>query len=268
VNEPIRLAVLGDPLTYTLSPVLHRAGLAAAGFRGDSRAIRTSVADLDARLDELERSGHHGVNLTHPLKQAACAAVTRRSPIAERAESVNTIGFERDGRWGDSTDGPGFVDLLESLDRPVAGTSTVLIGAGGAARALAVSLLDAGAQVTLLARRPNAPGGPSVAGVSIAALAGTESESLLGGADLVINATPVSTATLPIDPDRIARSALVVDLVYGPAVSEWTVAARRSGREAIDGLGLLVFQARRSLARWLERDPGIEPLARAVGWPR
>ncbi len=268
MSDPVRLAVLGDPLEYTLSPVLHRAGLAAAGLDGESSALRTSAADLRERLAELARSGYRGVNLTHPHKQAACAAVDRCSNAAVRAQSVNTIGFEPGAWWGDTTDGIGCIDLLESLDRRVSGTRVVLIGAGGAARALAVALVDAGARVSFLARRPDALAGGAIPGVSIVALDGDAADASLGNADVVINATTVSTARAPVDPARLARAALVVDLVYGRELSEWTRAARAAGLDAYDGLGLLVFQARRSLMLWLGRDLGVEPLARAVRWPR
>jgi shikimate dehydrogenase len=267
VSDPIRLAVLGDPLEYTLSPELHRAGFEALGIRGESRAIRTALDQLPPRLDELSRSGYLGVNLTHPLKQAACAAVSLPSDQARRADSVNTIGFDAAGWWGESTDGIGFLDLLASLGRPVSGARVVSIGAGGAARALAVALIDAGAQVTFLARRPESTGA-AIAGVTTVALEGAVAEASLREADVVVNATPVSTATAPVAPSRLSRGSLIVDLVYRRELSEWTTSLRDSGLQAYDGLGLLVFQARRALARWFGRDPGVEPLARAVGWPR
>jgi shikimate dehydrogenase len=249
--------------------VLHRAALAAVGRSGSSEALRTSVAALPQRLTELETRGYRGANLTHPLKHAACSWVHRRTKRAERAGSVNTVGFDSGGTWGDTTDGPGFLDLLESLSRPVADQQAVLIGAGGAARSLAVALVDAGAHVVVLARQPERS---RVAidpiGIPVMALMADAARTSLETATVIVNATPRSSPREPIDPARLSSGTLVVDLVYGPVLSAWAASARGLGHEAYDGLGLLVHQARRSLSLWLDQDPGLEPLARAVGWPR
>ena len=87
-------------------------------------------------------------------------------------------------------------------------------------------------------------------------------------ADVVVNCTPLGTADPPVPADEIGRNTLVVDLTYGADVTAWVQQVRASGREAVDGLGLLVHQARRSLAIWLERDVPLAPMAAAVGWPR
>src|SRR5436309_15622630 len=113
----MRLAVLGDPLEYTLSPELHRAGLEALGCSGESCAIRTPPDLLGQRLRELARNDYRGVNLTSPLKEAALTHLSRLSEPAHRARSVNTVGFDREGWWGETTDGSGFVELLGSLGR-------------------------------------------------------------------------------------------------------------------------------------------------------
>ena len=107
----LRLAVLGDPLAFTRSPDLHRAGLAALGLECDSRALRTPPAELETRLDALAREGVTGINLTHPLKEAVMAHLGRVSRDALRARSVNTVGRDGASWWGDTTDGPGFLDL-------------------------------------------------------------------------------------------------------------------------------------------------------------
>ena len=140
VSAPVRLAVLGDPLAYTLSPVLHRAGCAAVGVACESEALRTSVAQLPGRLADLAARGYLGCNLTHPLKESALDCVAHASVAAEHARSANTIVFRREGGWAETTDGPGFVDLLRSLRLDPARERVVLLGAGGAARSLALAL--------------------------------------------------------------------------------------------------------------------------------
>ena len=267
---PVRLAVLGDPLAFTRSPELHRAGLEALGLAGGSEARRTPVAGLASELRGLARAGFLGASLTHPLKEAALGAVDRVSPDARAARSINTVGFDRDGMWGDSTDGPGFLDLLVSLE--LAPTRIVLLGAGGAARSLALSLARrAGVRVVASSRRPaeTAATWGAIPGATLVAWRSAAEAEALAGAELVVHCTPLAGLDPPPAPlEAIAPGAAIIDLVYGGAPTPWVLAARASSRRAWDGLGLLVFQARRAFGLWFGREVPLEPLARAVGWPR
>ncbi len=267
MSAPVRLAVLGDPLAYTLSPELHRAGLAAAGREGDSRALRTSVDALGARLAQLANEGCRGVNLTHPLKEPALAHVATASDEARRARSVNTITFEVGGWRGDTTDGAGFVDLLVALGRPAAEARVLVLGAGGAARSLGLALVAAGAAVTVAARDPRRAR-EGWRDLEVAWTSLPSAPAAVEATDVVVNATPRDDVAGPLDVAAIPRGACVIDLVYGPTVTPWVRAARERGLDAWDGLGLLVHQARRSLSLWLGCDLPLAPLATAVGWPR
>ena len=271
MSVPVKLAVLGDPLAFTLSPALHRAGLEALGLPGGSEAMRVPQSRLGETLARLEAAGYRGANLTHPLKRAALDQLAETSDAARRAGSVNTVSFGSGPARGDTTDGAGFIALLEDLGVGAAGVNVVLLGAGGAARSLGLALIEAGAaRVTAWARRP---GEASVAWESIpgARLTGWDSAeggAALAGAALVVNATPLTGPEEPCAIGRIPRGTRVVDLVYGAELTPWVRAARAAGLEAVDGLGLLVFQARCSLALWTGRDVPLAPLAAAVGWPR
>jgi shikimate dehydrogenase len=271
VSTPVKLAVLGDPLAFTLSPVLHRAGLAALGLPGESEALRVPQSRLGATLARLAAEGYRGVNLTHPLKRAAIEHLAGISQAARRAGSVNTVTFGPGIAQGDTTDGAGFIALLEHLGARAAGASVVLLGAGGAARSLGLALLEAGAaEVTAWARRPG-EASASWEGIAGARVVGWDSEAgraALAGAGLVVNATPLTGPEEPCAIGRIPPGARVVDLVYGSEPTPWVRAARAAGFEAVDGLGLLVFQARRSLALWTGREVPLAPLGAAVGWPR
>ncbi|MGH7731860.1 MAG: shikimate dehydrogenase family protein [Candidatus Eiseniibacteriota bacterium] len=270
-GSPVRLGVLGDPLEYTRSPDLHRAGLAALGLDGESSALPTPVEQLGARLDDLAARGFRGVNLTRPLKAAVLPFLGRVSGAAAEARSVNTVGFTPDGWWGETTDGPGLIDLLHDLGREPGRERVVMLGGGGAARSLALALAGAGAEpLTVRARKPAeiADTWRGLPGARLVPWRSQEEAVALGDATLVVNATPLGGDEGPAPLDRIARSALILDLVYGERVGPWVLRARAEGREAYDGLGLLVFQARRSLALWLARRVPLDPLARAVGWPR
>ena len=267
----ILLAVLGDPLSYTRSPELHRAGLAAIGFECDSVALRTPAEGLERRLRELAETGYTGVNLTHPLKEPALALLARVSAPARAARSVNTVGLDADGHWGETTDGAGFIDLLRGMGRDPAAERVVLCGSGGASRSLAFALLAAGCTRIAVASRDPGRAAESWADLAGARLMRAEGEEIAAdreAATLVVNGTPRSTALDPVPVSAISRRALLVDLTYGPELTVWVAAARAEGREAVDGLGLLVHQARRSLELWTGRQVPLEPLARAVGWPR
>ena len=271
MTPPVRLAVLGDPLRYTCSPQLHRAGAVALGLTCESHALRTPLADLTETLERLEKSGYAGCNLTMPLKEAALACVRAVTPRARQARSVNTITFSGSGREGDSTDGIGFVDLIKSLDRDVAASRVVLLGAGGAARSLALALRDAGGGGLSVVSRREPPADEAWGGGLAAHWCAWDSaaaQAALAAAEVVVNCTPLAGLDTPARLGLLARGVLVVDLTYGEALTPWVQAARAQGIEAVDGLGLLVHQARHSLMRWFGRDVPLAPLAAAVGWPR
>ena len=268
MSPAVRLAVLGDPLRYTRSPDLHRAGADALGMDCESVALRTAVEDLPAVLERLALEGYLGCNLTMPLKEPALHCVRDSSPAARRARSVNTITFRVGGMHGDTTDGSGFLDLLASLGREPARDRVLLLGAGGSARSLALALHDAGAAAfDVVSRRE--PGDEDV--WRPATWSGWDSPAALaalGHAQVVVNCTPLSGDEPPVSLGHLARGSLVIDLTYSESLTPWVVAARAQGLEAFDGLGLLVHQARHSLSRWFGRDVPLEPLAAAVGWPR
>jgi shikimate dehydrogenase len=271
MNAPVRLAVLGDPLAFTLSPVLHRAGCASVGIACESEALRTRVDELPGRLADLAARGYLGCNLTHPLKESALDCVASASVAAERSRSANTIVFRETGGYAETTDGPGFVDLLRSLRMEPARERVVLLGAGGAARSLALALHWAGCrEVVVSARRPNDAQFAWGEGLDERFLGwrSDEERDALAESTVIVNCTPLSGDEPPAPLARLARTALVVDLTYGPEPTPWVKEARSQGLNAIDGLGLLVHQARRSLSLWLGREVSLDPLAAAVGWPR
>jgi shikimate dehydrogenase len=264
----VRLAVLGDPLDFTRSPELHRAGLAALGLDGESVALPTPAHALGERLEQLARDGFRGCNITVPHKHAILEFVPRVSAAAQAARSVNTVGFESDGAWGDTTDGLGMVEWLDYLGWSVAGGRAHLLGAGGAARSLALALRDAGAFVSASARRPDAAATMWQGLGEVLGWNSTGAAAAIAASTLLVNATPLETPADLVPLGSIPARALVVDLRYGPELTPWIAAWRARGGDGYDGLGLLVHQARLSLQRWFDRPVPLAPLERAVGWPR
>jgi shikimate dehydrogenase len=271
LDRPSRLAVLGDPLRFTLSPVLQRAGLASLGLPCEAHAFRTPPEQLGERLAALAEDGYRGASLTNPLKAAVIPHLARVSETARRARSVNTVGFASDGWWGETTDGPGFVDLLKTLGRDPEHARIVVLGGGGVARSLALALTAAGAtDVTASVRSPEraAPDWQDLAPARVVAWRSEDERARIAEASVIVNATPLLGREGPLDLVSAPHDALVIDLVYEERPTEWVMHARGLGFEAYDGLGLLVFQARLALALWTARPIAVDPLARAVGWPR
>ena len=268
-----RLAgIMGWPVAHSLSPRLHGHWLRRYRIDGAYVPLPVPPERLEQALRALPALGFAGANLTIPHKEAAVSLVDRRSPAAERIGAVNTVVVEADGTLsGDNTDAFGFVAALS--ESPVgwqaAAGPAVVLGAGGAARAVAVALLDAGApEVRLLNRTPDraraladALGGP------IHAVDWPERAAALAGATLLVNTTSLGMRGQPplvLALDALPRSALVTDAVYTPLITPLLAAARARGNPVVDGLGMLLHQARPGFRAWFGVDPAVDDDLRAA----
>ena len=264
------LAVLGRPIAHSISPFLHEAGLAAIGRPGASLAIDVGPSLFPAALDWLRTAGWVGGNVTAPHKELALACAVSATEAARRAGSANCLRRTDAGHEATNTDGAGFLAFLEEVGADVKGMPVVLLGGGGAAAGLVPPLEDAGAVLTVVARRPERS--REYAGLQNVATASWDSpdaQRAIGAAALVVNATPLGSAdsdALPCSPDAMATSAVAVDLRYGPSSSPWVTAVRDSGRHAHDGLGLLLQQCALSFRYWFDDAPAVARLREAVPW--
>ncbi len=264
-----RYAVFGRPVAHSLSPRIHAAFGAQLGIAMDYRAIEADCAALPAALAAFAAAGGRGANLTLPLKQAGLALCRQLAPRARRAGSVNTLIRQGDAWLGDSTDGAGLLrDLRERQACNPAGRRVLLLGAGGAARAAAFALLDAGVAELAVSNRTaahavslvDALGTPAHA-ITLPALAGA------GPFELVVNATSAghAGAVLPLPASVFAAGALAYDLSYGRAAQPFLTAAQAAGAaRAVDGLGMLVEQAAESFALWQGVRPDTAALYASV----
>jgi shikimate dehydrogenase len=268
-----RLAgVIGWPVAHSLSPRLH--GHWLRRYRIDGAYVPLAVAPerLEQALRALPALSFAGVNLTIPHKEAAALLVDRLTPAAARIGAVNTVVVEPDGTLvGDNTDGFGFIASLSESGagwRAEAGPAVVL-GAGGAARAIAVALLDAGApEVRLLNRTPDRAhalaldlGGP------VHAVPWRERNAALDGAALLANTTSLGMQGQPplvLALDALPRSAVVTDIVYVPLITALLAVARARGNPVVDGLGMLLHQARPGFRAWFGVDPAVDEDLRAT----
>jgi shikimate dehydrogenase len=268
-----RLAgIMGWPVAHSLSPRLHGHWLRRYGIDGAYVPLPVPPERLEQALRALPALGFAGVNLTIPHKEPAVSLMDRLSPAAARIGAVNTVVVEPDGTlFGDNTDGFGFIASLSESGvgwQADAGPA-VLLGAGGAARAVAVALLDAGApEVRLLNRTPERArtlagelGGP------IYAVEWAERSAALDGAALLVNTTSLGMRGQPplvLALDALPRTALVTDVVYTPLITALLAVARARGNPVVDGLGMLLHQARPGFRAWFGVDPVVDDDLRAA----
>jgi shikimate dehydrogenase len=221
--------------------------------------------------------GVRGLSVTMPHKEAAAGLADRRSPLVERLGAANCLvgGAPGAGGWvGENTDGPGFVASLRRGARfEPAGSSCLVVGAGGAARAVIAALADAGAAEVVVVNRSAERAAAAAALAGPVGRVGRDEDA--HGCGLVVNATPLGmagdgdgtsgTGLWPVDPTLLGPSQVVVDLVYHPATTPWLAAARQRGAVGLNGLGMLVHQAAFQLALWTGYEPPLEAMWRAVG---
>ena len=260
-----RYAVFGQPIAHSLSPRIHAAFAAQTGIALEYRAIEAGHDAFADALARFARAGGVGANVTLPLKQDALALCRDISPRARRCGSVNTLARAGDGWHGDSTDGVGLLrDLAERHAFQPAGRRVLLLGAGGAARAAAFALVDAGVRELVLANRTRTRADALVEGLGAGARA-TDLGALAraGRFDLVLDASAAGHAGGGIDlPHALFDQAtLAYDLSYGPAARRFLQAARAAGAgRCMDGLGMLVEQAAEAFETWHGVRPATAPV--------
>ena len=244
--------IAGQPVAHSLSPVIHNAWLQA----GDIDGVYAPFAPRDAAgFDALVAAGRaglvQGLNVTAPFKEQAFALADEASQAAQATGSANILVF-KDGRvLADSSDGVGVLYALaeQAPGLTLKGAVVAMLGAGGAARAGAGALIEAGAQIRILNRsRDRAEALAADLGPSVT----VADETALAEADLIINALSVPPA---IDLSALKPTAVVMDMTYKPVVTPFLAAARTRGLTTVDGLAMLIGQAAPSFAALFRRPP-------------
>ncbi|MEJ2215226.1 MAG: shikimate dehydrogenase [Gemmatimonadota bacterium] len=263
------IALLGDPVEHSLSPVMQNAAFRAAGVDGVYLALRCDDAALPGLLRGIARAGGAG-NVTVPHKVAAAAILDHATVAVERTGACNTFWLEDGSVCGDNTDVAGFDAAVRDLVGSPAGARVLLLGAGGAARAVALALLDARADSIWIRNRS-----PEHARLLQEALdpgrmciTFVDPEEPPGGDfDLVVNATSLGLDAgdaRPVDLERLGRVGAVMDLVYAPGGTAWVRSARERGVRAADGLGMLVAQGAASFRHWWDRPAPVDAMRSAL----
>lgn len=267
-----RYGVVGWPVAHSRSPLIHNYWLQRAGIDAVYEAVAVPPeADFRAKLEELRRQGFAGVNVTIPHKEAAYAAVDTLDEAAAHLGAVNTILLTGGKISGHNTDGRGFIDSLSSAGDWASGPALVL-GAGGAARAIVGALLAAGLSDIRVSNRTRARA------EAVAALADTPENSgvvrvfdwaaraqAAEGATLLVNTTSLGMQGAPaldMSLDTLAAKATVADIVYVPLETDLLACARSQGHMPVNGLGMLVHQAAHAFDLWFGQHPAFDNVLR------
>jgi shikimate dehydrogenase len=258
-------AVIGRPIRHSLSPALFNAAFVATGLDWVFVALELEEGRAAVAIDALRHLGVRGLSVTMPHKAAMAALVDELTPTAAALGVVNSV-FPRHGRiMGTSTDGDGFVDSLREEGVDPEGLSVVVLGAGGAARAVVLALGQAGARRIGIVNR--SPQGAEQAAALVPERAHVVSAQAAGEADLIVNATPVglgSDPSLPLEASLLGPGQVVADLVYHPLVTPLLAAAQRRGARTVGGLGMLVHQAGYQFQAWTGLEAPLGAMAEAA----
>ncbi len=271
-GKACKAGVMGWPIGHSLSPALHGWWLARHGIDGVYVPMAVQPENLAAALRALPILGFAGCNLTIPHKEPALTLVARRDEVASRIGAVNTIVVGADGTLeGRNTDGYGFVASLRAAqpDWSARRGPAVVIGAGGAARAVIVALLDKGVPEIRLTNRTDERSATLAAefGHLVKPTEWERRHDTLGEAALLVNTTSQGMSgepALELALDRLPQQALVTDLVYAPLETPLLAAARARGNRVVDGLGMLLYQAQPGFAAWFGVTPAVTPELRAA----
>jgi shikimate dehydrogenase len=279
------VGVIGSPIAHSLSPLLHNAAFAALGLDATwhSRAFEVAPGHAATALAAMRRAAVSGLSVTMPHKADVAVLVDECTAVARTLGAVNCI-VNHDGHLvGTNTDGQGFVaSLARGAGFTPAGKRCLVIGAGGAARAVILALAEAGAsEVAVLNRTPER----AVAAAALAGAAGSvvpawpagapehkDQVEMVGSTDLIVNATPLGMAGAfhggPADwlvaPELLHPGQVAADLVYAPRPTRWLVEAARAGAHPVDGLGMLVHQAAAQLELWTGQPAAVEAMWQAA----
>ena len=271
--------IIGDPVRHSISPAIHNAAYDALGIDWVYVAFEVPAGAGAQAADAMRTLGLAGLSVTMPHKSAVVERLDSLTPTAQRLGVVNTITRRPAPHGGallegDSTDGAGFMDALLGDDGvDPAGKRCLLLGAGGAARSIALALGDAGASsVSVAGRRAEAVKAcvelAGSAGEAVAPERGSI-EAAVRRAELIVNASPVGMKPgdgLPfdLDPSWIGSDQAVIDLIYLPAASPLLSAARNRGAFTSNGLGMLINQAARQVEIWTGRPAPLEVMSAAA----
>ena len=278
-----RAGVMGWPVAHTRSPLLHGHWLSQHGIDGEYVALAVAPEEFARTLSQLPGRGFSGINITAPHKQAALEAITAGggavTETARRTGAVNTVIFHADSHGGFSmegrnTDAFGFMEnLKEKAPQGCLGGPVAVLGAGGAARAVCASLQEAGVgEIRIVNRngkkaRDLAQEMTQATGPRAAYVSWEDREAALAGTSLLVNSTSLGMSGSPpldLPLGLLPQAAVVYDIVYAPLETALLQRAKARGNPVVDGLGMLIHQARPAFEAWFGIMPEATPEVRKI----
>ena len=265
-----RAAVIGNPISHSLSPTLHSYWLKRYGIEGEYTALKVTEDALETTLRDLPGQGFIGANVTIPHKVHVMQFADQITDRATLIGAANTLIFKNDGRiFADNTDGYGFMaNLRQGAPEwdPKAGPAAIF-GAGGAARAIIVALADAGVPEIIIANRTRAKAEALRAdfGARVSVVDWVQADKMLEDANTVINTTSlgmVGAQDFKVSLDALSPRAVVTDIVYNPLQTPFLLSAAEKGCTTVDGLGMLLHQGVPGFERWFGQRPEVDEATR------
>ena len=268
--EP-KACVVGWPIKQSRSPLIHGYWLKKYGISGAYERVAVPPENIETFFKSLAANGYIGCNVTVPFKEFAYRMLAHAEPMSERLKAANTLWLDDGLLFGANSDVHGF---LANMDEQAPGWReqdgpAVILGAGGAARAIAAGLADLGLTPLRIVNRTPARAEALVEALWIEAdtFDWTDCAKALAGARLVVNATSLGMTGAPplvIDLTPLEPRAIVADIVYAPIMTDLLTAAKERGHRTVDGLGMLLYQAAPGFARWFGRWPEVTSDLRAL----
>ncbi len=273
-------AVIGYPLDHSMSPPLHNAGFAALGLEVRYEAWPIPVEELPATVERLRGRDMLGISVTVPYKQAVMPLLDEIDPAADAIGAVNTLVKRGRTLIGHNTDKDGFIRSLRESGCNAAGLHVLVLGVGGAERAVAYGLAEAGAaSICLAGRNPERVAAAaeqleSTSPRQIAVSRSTFDDDALiseaAAADLIVNTTPIGMrhtaqeGDSPLPPAALRPGLWVADVVYNPLQTVLLHQARQAGAHTVDGLGMLVYQGAAQQILWTGLEPPSDIMREAA----
>ena len=266
------VAVLGSPVAHSKSPLLHGFWLKQFGIQGHYVPIDVMAADLEQVLQTLPKMGFVGANVTLPHKEKILSIADQISDRAALIGAANTLVFQPDGKlYADNTDGYGFIENIRqhAPDWQAKDGPALVLGAGGAARAIVSALLEAGAAEVRISNRTRARADQikSDFGGRVGVVDWVKAGAEIEYAHTLVNTTSLGMtgkSALTVSLDKLNPETLVTDIVYSPLETELLKAARSKGCRVVDGLGMLIHQAVPGFQRWFGQKPVVDQAIRDI----
>ncbi len=262
-------AVIGDPVLHSLSPTIYNAAFEHDQVNWSYSAVNITGEQVSDALEEMRQSEVGGLSVTMPHKEIVAHLVDETTRHAERLGAVNCVSKNGSTLVGHNTDGEGFIKAIEAETKErTEGKSYLVIGAGGAAKAVTLALGEAGASEVIVSSRNASKSRKAASLAGQVGRSGSLSEA--EGVDVIINATPIGMRgagnedQLPLPVEAMHKGQIIVDLIYHPLQTEFLKNASRIGARTMNGIGMLIHQAALQYTLWTNKEAPLDVMQDAV----